>query len=926
MWKGLGIGFGIGMVLGLLADGVLTGLGLGIVTGFIGWFIGLVMSTRKDHKEAAKLVASDRAARVAVREVRGQSPNATDRVALLEARVASLEARLAKLDGVTSPAAAPPESPPVPVAEPEPVVAPEPSIRPEPPPPPPPREPAKPNPMVGWFTGGNAIVRVGIVVLFIGLAFLARYSIEQGLVPPELRVAGIGIAGIVLLFLGWRLLESRPGYALSLQGAGVGVLYLTVFGALRLYNLIPPEAAFPLLVLIAALATWLAIRQDSAVLAGFGAAGGFVAPVLASTGRGDHVMLFGYFTVLNAAVLGTAWFKSWRSLNLVGFAFTFVIGLLWGARYYRPEHFATVEPFLVIFFLMYVAIVVLFARRAAPTQAGRMVDGTIVFGVPLVGFGMQSALLRGTEMALATSAIVLAAFYLVLAWLLHRRADESYRMLVRAFLALGVVFITVAIPLAFDARWTSAAWAVEGAAVLWMGVRQGRWVPQAFGTLVQLAGGFTFWLAVPGIPRERIFLNGMFLGVCMLAAAGLFSHRALRLSDPAPRLAWLRPVFFAWALVWWVMGVGEDLWDFLPNAPAQNGFIAIMAATMLAFARLHLGGKWREAAWPSAVWMPAMYFLFALSLLEMRHPFAHLGWVVWIFAFAAHWFARHSIEDGTTEARGYAVFHHAGALVLAAVLGGVELRWWAIDSGLAHTAWSAASWVVVPCLALLAVSSRGLESRWPLAAHPRAYRLHGGLVLAAMAFLWILAVNAARPGPGTPLPYMPLLNAIDHAHLLAALATLSWWRALDNWGQTPVSPIPSMARPEWLQGRTAAALAGTAAFVWANGVLLRSLHHWAGVPYDLDSWLRSFVVQASISIFWSVLALGLMVYATRKSQRVLWMIGAALMAVVVVKLALVDFARLGGLERVASFIGVGGLMLVIGYFSPVPPRRKEEAA
>ena len=108
-------------------------------------------------------------------------------------------------------------------------------------------------------------------------------------------------------------------------------------------------------------------------------------------------------------------------------------------------------------------------------------------------------------------------------------------------------------------------------------------------------------------------------------------------------------------------------------------------------------------------------------------------------------------------------------------------------------------------------------------------------------------------------------------------------------------------------------------------MLLRSLHHWAGVPYEMDAWMRSFLVQASLSIFWSLLALGLMVYATRTARRALWMVGAALMAVVVVKLALVDFARLGGLERIVSFIGVGILMLVIGYFSPVPPRRKEAA-
>jgi uncharacterized membrane protein len=933
MLKGLLIGLGVGGLLGLIADGFWAAIGVGFVFGFVGWLIGLIVTVANKSSSASTAA-------------RSPAPAATHsvRIAALEARVAALEARLA--DGWDSTGQAPAETglgdsplsePVVPArpaeAETQPLdsrgPAPAASVPDQgqirvrsgsdpdltPTIPLPPREPPKPNPVVAWFTGGNAIARIGVVVLFIGLAFLLRYSIEHGLVPPELRVAGIGFTGLVLLVIGWRLRTSKPGYALSLQGAGVGILYLTVFGALRLYNLIPPEAAFPLLVIIAALATVLAVKQDSAVLAGFGAAGGFIAPVLASTGRGDHVMLFGYFTVLNLAILATAVFKRWRSLNLIGFAFTFVIGLAWGARYYRPEHFASVEPFLVIFFLMYVAVAVLFARHAAPTTGDRVVDGTLVFGVPLVGFGLQSAMLHDTEFGLAISALILAAFYLALSALVSRKGGERTRLLAQAFLALGVVFITVTIPLAFDARWTSAAWAVEGAAVLWIGVRQGRWVPQAFGTLVQLAGGFTFLMAQPGIAREMLFLNGSFLGFAMLAVAGLFSHNALRLADPAPKLAWLRPVYFVWAMAWWFAGVAEDLFTFMPDGPALNGFIAIAAATVLALARLHRDGHWPEAAWPSAAWVPAMYALFALSLVEMQHPFAYLGWVAWPFAFAAHLVARRSIEGAAPPSSRYVALLHAGGLVLAALIGGIELRWFAIEAGLAHTAWSAAAWVVVPCVFLIAVSSRGLEHRWPIAAHPRAYRAQGGLVLAVAAFLWILGVNAAKPGPSTPLPYLPLLNGIDLAHGLVAIAFVSWWRALTRAGE----------RPQWLDGRAGAALMGVAAFAWANGILLRSLHHWAGVPYDIDAWMRSFVTQASLSIFWSLLALGLMVWATRKAKRVVWMVGAVLMAVVVAKLALVDFARLGGLERIVSFIGVGILMLVIGYFSPVPPRHKEAA-
>src|SRR5262249_47389227 len=130
--------------------------------------------------------------------------------------------------------------------------------------------------------------------------------------------------------------------------------------------------------------------------------------------------------------------------------------------------------------------------------------------------------------------------------------------------------------------------------------------------------------------------------------------------------------------------------------------------------------------------------------------------------------------------------------------------------------------------------------------------------------------------------------------------------------------------PDALRGRAAWVIAGSLTFYWLNGVLLRSLHHWADVPYRFEPMMRSVVVQAALSIFWSIIALTLMVYATRKVWRTLWIVGAVLMGVVVVKLFLIDLGHLAGIERIVSFIGVGLLMLVIGYFSPVPPREREK--
>ena len=100
---------------------------------------------------------------------------------------------------------------------------------------------------------------------------------------------------------------------------------------------LPAGPAFVLLLAVAALSAVLAVLQDSLALAVLGAAGGFLAPILASTGDGSHVALFSYYAVLNGGILAIAWFKSWRLLNVTGFAFTFGIATVWGCLLYTSR-------------------------------------------------------------------------------------------------------------------------------------------------------------------------------------------------------------------------------------------------------------------------------------------------------------------------------------------------------------------------------------------------------------------------------------------------------------------------------------------------------------------------------------------------------------------------------------------------------------
>ena len=207
-------------------------------------------------------------------------------------------------------------------------------------------------PIKRWLFGGNTIVKAGVGILFVGLAFLAKYASEHAHLPVEVRLAAIGAAAVVLLGIGWRLRLKRPDYAQVLQGGAVAVMYLTLFAAFRYYGVLAALPAFVLMVAVAALAAALAVLQDARALAVIGALGGFATPLIVSTGSSNHVALFTYYLVLDAGIALVAWSKTWRLLNVVGFVATFVVATAWGVLKYRPEDFATSQGFLVAFFLL----------------------------------------------------------------------------------------------------------------------------------------------------------------------------------------------------------------------------------------------------------------------------------------------------------------------------------------------------------------------------------------------------------------------------------------------------------------------------------------------------------------------------------------------------------------------------------------------
>jgi len=760
----------------------------------------------------------------------------------------------------------------------------------------------------GWFTSGNVPVKVGVVLSLFGVAFMIREAIDRELfnLPIEYRLMGVALFGLGLLILGWRLRESRPGYALSVQGGGIAVLYLTTYAAYGVFGLMPAGAAFGLLLIFTMAVGALAVLQDSRALAVLGIVGGFMAPVLASTGSGNHVLLFSYYAILNTAIVGVAWFKAWRMLNVLGFVFTFAIGSLWGYQGYRAEHFATTEPFLILFVLMYTLIPVLFAHRQPPDLRG-FVDGTLVFGTPIVGFGLQTRLVGDTEYGLALSAIVLAGLYVLLATFLHRKAKDL-RVLMESFFGLGLVFLTIAVPLALDARWTSVAWALQGAAMVWLAFRQRRRLALLAGVVLQLLAGATY-IEQPGFysADSTPLLNGYFLGAVLIAAAGGFSSRLLDRGGDSDGfafrfLAWLS---LGWATAWWLFAGLAEIDLRLGSAQELSASLIFVAATAGVAALAAKRLEWLRLNALGLLLLPAMVFGYLLSLVLQAHPLARYGWLAWPIAIGVHYaFLRYRESQFP---RLTPVLHTGAYWVLAALIAG-EFGW-QVDQ-LGDGVWPRTAEIVAVALFVVAtLRSRELLD-WPVARHWGVYSsaCMGGVLLAVLGA--VLGNNLVSPGDPTPLPYVPLMNPLALTSLFALFVIWRWLTANRGW---------------WDGSRFVPLIVAAISLFLLTMAVARAVHHWGGVPFDLELLGESVVFQTSLSMVWGITGLLGMVLGARFTRREVWIGGAALMAVVVVKLFLVELDNTGTVGRVVSFLGVGVLLLIVGYFAPAPPRLEREA-
>jgi uncharacterized membrane protein len=310
----------------------------------------------------------------------------------------------------------------------------------------------------------------------------------------------------------------------------------------------------------------------------------------------------------------------------------------------------------------------------------------------------------------------------------------------------------------------------------------------------------------------------------------------------------------------------------------------------LAYAALWLAGEWMLRRWPANGWPLGAVPLRLLHILRTG------GLWLMIWPVAAIWITRWLHGAGSAEAQ------------LLAESGWETSASWARFIP---------AWLMMGAVGWLIQRSR--SDAWPTTPIARWYQRCLIPIACGWALLLVAVWNVTQNGAMAPLPYIPLANPLDLTTCFALLLTYSCYRlqlaALAD--SAPHQPL--------LSGWRLPLLGALGAYGWFNLALLRTVSNYMAIPYEFDTMFASQFVQAMLSLVWSITALVLMRFAARRVQRAVWIAGATLLGLVVAKLFLVDLSNVGGVERIVSFVGVGALMVGIGYLAPYPTQTEIKA-
>lgn len=467
----------------------------------------------------------------------GVIPDLIARIYALEKRVAEMERKPAA-PPVEAPSMVPPHAPvaPPPAAappraeRPAPPVALRPSLEPVPVMP---REPQRRAPTerrldLETLIAGRWLNRIGILALLLAVSFFIKYAFDNNWVGPRGRVAiGLLLGAGLVTWSGWLLRRGYRYFSEGIAGLGAAILYLSLWAGWHYYSLFSSAGAFGGMVVVTAAMLAVALGRDSQRIALLALVGGFLTPELVSTGKDQQVILFSYLAVLAAAMLFLARWRNWQTLAPLSFIAVQIYFWGWYDRFYGEETLLRTSLFATLFFVQFAALPLARSRREGRLSEAEI--GIVLFNVFAYVLALRAMLWPEHRWELTVAVLALGAAHQLVAQSLPPPMAGEKPVAKMLFAGLALTLVTLAIPIRLDGKWITMAWAIEGAVLLWSGLRIKLFPLRAAGYLLFMVAAFRL-VAFP-IHAERLLLNARFAAyavvVASFAAALWFARRQL---------------------------------------------------------------------------------------------------------------------------------------------------------------------------------------------------------------------------------------------------------------------------------------------------------------------------------------------------------------------------------------------------------------
>ena len=336
---------------------------------------------------------------------------------------------------------------------------------------------------------------VGMVMMLAGIGFFLKYAYDNAWIGPTGRLAIGTLLGVAALAVGERFRRRHWDILFQvLTGGGIAAFYLCVFFSFQVYHLSDQTLSMVLAILVTALAVVLAVAYDAAPIAILGLIGGFLSPVLLSTGANHPYALFTYIAVLDLVAMGAAYFRRWRALDLLCFLGTALLYQGWYRKFYAPDQMMPGLIYTSLFYLMFLLIPTLHSlvRRLPETKEGLAM---VALNAAFSFFCYYDMLFQDYRYLLGFVVLGQALPVLLLFHLWMTRVGSDSRT-AASLLIIALGLVTIAIPIQLRLYGVPIAWSMEGAVLVFVGIRFRQTICRAAGivALILAGGGLLFRL------------------------------------------------------------------------------------------------------------------------------------------------------------------------------------------------------------------------------------------------------------------------------------------------------------------------------------------------------------------------------------------------------------------------------------------------